>query len=131
MIRNLVVSIGLIGFGVLIGIFLPISPANFNEPLIEFDGYEGLNEFTGEKTSRLRVEFRESMVVARIDLNEGDCRVTYDTRGWSKRMVVEQVEFPLSAGFGTVIDLQTDCEVLSRIRIDTDKGLFDQEFPSN
>ena len=130
MIRNLVVSIGLIGFGVLIGIFLPISPPNISGPPLEFEGYEGVNEFTGEKVNRLRVEFRESMKIRDMFINAGNCQINpFDEKGWVDG---KPINYPIWVGMGDVWDVQTDCGVFINFYIWTDKGdLLGVEFPDN
>ena len=126
MIRNLIVSVVLIGFGMMIGIFLPISPPNFDKPLIQFEGY---STYVEKKVNRLRLEFRESMVVENIEINEGNCSLNpYDTKGWVDG---KPILLPLSVGMGTVIDTQTDCGVFVQLSIQTDKGVFEEPFPTD
>lgn len=127
MIRNLIVSVVLIGVGVLIGVFLPNSLTDTKKPSIEFVGYEGRNNFTNEKVNRLRVEFRESMVVETIEINEGNCGIN----PFSFLIDGEIIEFPISVGMGTVVDGMTNCDLFVQLSIQTDKGLFTKEFPPN
>ena len=124
---TLLVSVVLIGVGVLIGVFLPNILTDIDKPSIEFRGYRGLNEFTNEKVNRLRLEFRESMVVETININEGNCSINpFDV--WIDG---EIIEFPISVGMGTVIDGMTNCDLFVQLSIQTDKGLFEKRFPTD
>ena len=128
MVRKLFISACFLGVGILVGVLLPVSITDTasNKLAIKFVGYEGQNDF-GEMVNRLRLEFRESMVVQSIDINEGNCGLNpYDVL-----IDGEFFEFPISVGMGTVIDGLTDCGVFVQLSIQTDKGLFKEEFPSS
>ena len=130
MIRNLFVSIVLISLGVLIGIFLPIVPPHILGPPLKFEGYEGLNEFTGKKVNRLRVEFKESMKIRDMFINNGNCHINpFDEKGWVDG---KPINYPIRVGMGDVWDVQTDCGVFVKFSIWTDKGdWLGVEFPDN
>lgn len=75
----------------------------------------------GLMTTYVRFEIRESLTINSMVINEGNCVLPN----------FEYSKLPMTVGMGTVMDEQTDCDVVVQIEMKTDKGVFTYHFDSS
>lgn len=68
----------------------------------------------------LRLEFRETLTINSIKINEGACGINPFFEGSPK--------FPFTAKMGTISRLVTGCDFFVKLEINSEKGVFEKEF---
>ena len=122
-----------IALGIVIGVLLPLSvtntvniesktaeesPAETSELKIKVSQDSLLNH--GKILQVLQLEFRETLTINSIEINEGACSFNPYFEG--------SPELPFIAKMGTISRLVTSCDFFVKLEINSERGVFQKEF---